>query len=79
MIFFDSSENVYFPGANLDEKRQKELEFKKKTEKNIWMTVPYNKLYIRNPASLISDYELKAIKNKQDAIEQGVKADKEKK
>ena len=43
------------------------------------MTVPNNKLYIRNPASLISDYELKAIKNKQDAIEQRVKADKEKK
>lgn len=33
------------------------------------MTVPSNKLYIRNAASLISQRELDAIKEKQDKIE----------
>lgn len=42
------------------------------------MTVPQNKLYIRNPASLISEYELKAIKDKQDLMEKEVKASQSK-
>ena len=35
--------------------------------------MPQNKLYIRNPDSLISEYELKAIKLKEDKIDKAVK------
>ena len=37
---FETNEQVPNQGNNPDEKRQKELEFRKKTERNIWMTVP---------------------------------------
>lgn len=68
-ILFDTTENIQHQGANPDEKKQKEIEYKKKTERNVWLTVPTNKLYIRNPDSLISEQELKAIKDKNDEYE----------
>jgi hypothetical protein len=55
---FNTTENLQYPGANQDEKKQKEADYKKKVERNIWLTVPSNKLYIRNAESLISEKEL---------------------
>lgn len=45
------------------------MEYKKKTERNIWLTVPTNKLYVRNPDSLITHLELEAISKKYDKID----------
>ena len=78
LILFETKEGVTQYCANADERRQKEYELRKRTEKNIWLTVPQNKLYVRNPDSLISEYELKAIKDKQDKLEQYVKAQQKK-
>lgn len=67
-VLFDTTENIQHQGANPDEKKQKELEYKKKTERHIWLTMPTNKMYIRNPGSLISEYEKNADKKKQKEI-----------
>ena len=64
MILFETTEKKNIQGANPDEKKLNELNYKKTVEKNVWLTVPTSKLYIRNPDSLISPFELKAISDK---------------
>jgi len=72
-VMFDAvgrlAENVTHGGANADERREKAREHKKRIEKHIWLTVPTKALYVRDPASLISELERAAIGDKYDDMD----------
>lgn len=63
------AENATYGGANADERREKEREHRKRIERHIWLTVPTKTLYVREPASLISELERAAIKEKYDDMD----------
>jgi len=72
-VMFESvgklAENANHGGANADERREKAREAKKRIEKHIWLTVPTKALYVRDPASLISELERAAIADKYDDMD----------
>ena len=54
-ILFDTTKNmqkkIQHPGNNPDDRKLSEIEYRKRTERNIWLTMPTNEMYIRNPDS----------------------------